>query len=194
MNLHFISLALLSLKLSLTSGHNFLRQPGRSMSNSANATRDDLVIANFSSEMLLAQNQSAPCVQLYEWTLSEDAMVINDKQYYGFNMSSSIGTFTLPMYTNIDLTGNPVARLRGNLITDPTGGFTASAAIHFYDVAAFVAVSLSYTYEPALAEDFVYGFTVGGTGAFKDYHADVKSVVVAMEPKFIVEWTFCNEM
>ena len=76
------------------------------------------------------------CVKYWEWTLDED-MVINDKQYYGFQMDGSVGTFTLPLYDNPDLEGAPVARLRGNMIAEPAGGFNANAALYFFEELRF---------------------------------------------------------
>ena len=120
-------------------------------------------------------------------------MIINDEQYYGFLLDGSIGTYTLPVYDNIELEGDPIARLRGNMITNPTGSdFTATAAMYFYELKSYVGVHVSYTYEPSLEDDFVYGFTIGGTRAFERYRASVTSIVVAESPKFIVEWTFCT--
>lgn len=108
-------------------------------------------------------------------------------------MDGPTGTFTLPVYDNLDLENEPVARPRGSMITD-AGGFTANAAMYFYEDDAYNGVHVSYAYDPALEEDFVYGYTVGGTGKFASKHyrdAKVTSVVVAEQPNFIVEWTFC---
>jgi hypothetical protein len=121
-------------------------------------------------------------------------MSIDGEQYYGFKLDGPTGTFTLPVYDNLDLENEPVARLRGSMIAD-AGGFTANAAMYFYEDDAYNGVHVSYAYDPALEEDFVYGYTVGGTGKFASKHyrdAKVTSVVVAAEePKFIVELTFC---
>ena len=130
------------------------------------------------------------CVKYWEWTINED-MVVNNEQYYGFVLAVSTGTFTLPIYDNMDLKGDPVARLRGSMITDQTGGFTANAALFFYDHEAFLGVHVSYSPDPTLEDDFVYGMTVGGTGPFRYFNAAITTAVVAESPKFIVEWTFC---
>ena len=130
------------------------------------------------------------CVKYWEWTLDQD-MVINDKQYYGFQMDGSVGTFTLPLYDNPDLEGEPIARIRGNMITEPSGGFTANTALYFFEDEAYLGVNLSFTYDPTLEDDFIYGFTVGGTGKFRRYNAFVTTVVIAQEPKFTVEWELC---
>lgn len=119
--------------------------------------------------------------------------MISDKQYYGFQLDGSVGTFTLPLYDNPDLQGEPLARLRGTMITDPAGGFTANAALYWYEEEAYLGVNLSFTYDPAVEDDFIYGFTVGGTGKFKRYNAFVTTVVVAESPKFTVEWEFCYD-
>lgn len=130
------------------------------------------------------------CQQYWEWTLSED-MVINDEQYYGFVLKGSTGTFTLPLYDNIELEGGPVARVRGSMVEDLADGFTANAAVYFFEDQDFVGVHLSYTYDPTVAEDFIYGFITGGTGKYKYESAEVTTVVVAEAPKYTVEWTFC---
>jgi hypothetical protein len=103
------------------------------------------------------QQQQQYCQKLYEWTINDDQLIYN-KQYYGFVLSSGgeddststssnnetnveqqllspkIGTYTLPVYDNVDLIGQPVARLRGNLITSTDGlDFLATATFQFFD-------------------------------------------------------------
>lgn len=130
------------------------------------------------------------CQKLYEWTLNTSE-IINGTQYYPFVLEGTTGTYTLPVYDNMNLTGVPVARLRGNMITDPTGtDFTAAATMFFYESKSHLGVHVSYTYNPE--DDFIYGYTVGGTGRYENYKAEVTSVVIATEPMFIVEWTFCS--
>ena len=58
-----------------------------------------------------------------------------------------MATFTLPVYDNIELEGNPVARLRGSYIADPAGGFTASTSLYFFATAAYLGVDLSFSDE-----------------------------------------------
>jgi hypothetical protein len=137
------------------------------------------------------KNKHSSCFTLYEWTLSED-MVINNEQYYSFDLDGSTGTFTLPVYDNMDLTGDPIARLRGSMILDKTGGFTANSAMYFYKDESYLGTHVSYSPVPNLKDDLVYGFTMGGTGKYQKFQATVQSIVVAYEPKFIVEWTFCS--
>ena len=134
------------------------------------------------------------CQKLYEWTLNTTEL-INEVQYYPFVLEGNLGTYTLPVFDNANLTGEPVARLRGNMITDPTGtDFTATATMFFYESQSksHLGVEVSYTYNPE--DDFVYGYTIGGTGRYQSYHAEVTSVVIATEPKFTVEWTFCSSI
>lgn len=102
-----------------------------------------------------------------------------------------MGTFSVPVYDNADLRGEPVARLRGNMIFDQSNGFTANGAFFFYQEQALVGVQVSYTNGPTFGKDFDYCFTVGGTGALQHYNAAVTADVVEEEPKYVVEWTFC---
>mmetsp|Transcript_16741 Transcript_16741/g.31321 ORF Transcript_16741/g.31321 Transcript_16741/m.31321 type:complete len:167 (-) Transcript_16741:49-549(-) len=138
-----------------------------------------------------SSSRKETCVKYWEWTIEDASMVIDEEQYYGFQLDNSIGTYTLPVFDNIDLQGEPVARLRGSMIADATGGFTSNGALYFYDDHAYLGFHVSYSPDPLLEEDFVYGFTVGGTGKYKYLNAAATSVVVSYEPKFIVEWTFC---
>lgn len=146
-----------------------------------------------------AGGQGQHCQVFYEWTLTNDTR-IQDTQYYAFRLdeSTGLGTFTLPIYETLELTGHPVAMLRGNMIAaNEATDFTATATLSFFTASAaqkdHLGVLVSYTYNPDEADDLIYGYTIGGTGKFRHYQASVTSVVVATEPKFTVEWTFCNE-
>ena len=123
------------------------------------ANAGELGTESLRSSRLSSSSKKEHCVKFWEWTL-DGGMGINGDQYYGFALDGSTGTFTLPMYDNKELQGDPVARLRGSMITDHNGiGFTANTAVYFYSEDAYLGAHLSYTYDPNLVDDFVYGFT-----------------------------------
>ena len=67
-----------------------------------------------------SSSRKETCVKHWEWTIEDASMVTDEKEYFGFQLDNSIGTYKLPVYDNIDLQGEPVARLRGSMISDAT--------------------------------------------------------------------------
>lgn len=137
------------------------------------------------------------CLTLYEWSNCDEE--IGGYQYTGqtrpaegTSYSGTIRSFNTPLFTNEELEGDPVARLRGSYIYDPTDSFaTFTSAFQFVGAEQDkLAFHMGFSFRNEFEQ---YGVPVGGSGRWTGFQGKVtgKQITSADSSPAIVRYTIC---